>query len=255
MKTYNNLYNQICSQENLYKAYLKARKGKRYNKEVMAFTANLEQNLATLQSELMNQTYTHGSYREFMVSDSKKRLIKAASFRDRVVHHAIYAVVEPIFDKSFIYHSYACRKGKGTHLAVKNLRRMTKSSKAKYCLQCDISKYFDSIDHGVLMRMLSDKLADQKTLDLLKLVLASTFAKVLPNGQKAGIPIGNLTSQLFANIYLTRLDRFIKHDLHQKLYIRYMDDFLILGPAKELLHTTKERIRDFVQVYGKAICY
>lgn len=127
MKTYNNLFEKICSFENLYLAYLKARKCKRYRPEILKFSYNLEENLLRLQEELLNQTYRHGNYREFIVCDSKKRKIKAAPFRDRVVHHALCNVIEPIFDKGFIFDSYACRKEKGTHRAIKRLERFLKS--------------------------------------------------------------------------------------------------------------------------------
>ena len=126
-KTFSNLYNKICSFENLYLAYLKARKCKRYNNEILEFSYNVEKNLLRLQEELSNQTYQHGGYREFIICDSKKREIKAAPFRDRVVHHALCNIIEPIFDKGFIYDSYACRKEKGTHRAIKRLERALKS--------------------------------------------------------------------------------------------------------------------------------
>ena len=127
MKTYKNLYNKICSFENLHIAFLKARKYKRYRNEILEFSYNAEENLLRLQEELSNQTYQHGGYREFIVCDSKKREIKAAPFRDRVVHHAVCNIIEPIFDKGFIYDSYACRKEKGTHRAIKRLERALKS--------------------------------------------------------------------------------------------------------------------------------
>lgn len=128
MKTYNNLFKKICSFENLHLAYLKARKYKRYRNEILKFSYNLEENLLKLQEELLSQTYQHGDYREFIVSDSKKRKIKAAPFRDRVVHHALCNIIEPIFDKGFIYDSYACRKEKGTHKAIKRLEKFLQSA-------------------------------------------------------------------------------------------------------------------------------
>ncbi len=123
MKTYKNLYEKICTFENLHLAYLKARKGKQYRSEILKFSYNLEENLLKLQGELMSQAYRHGGYREFIVCDSKKRLIKAAPFRDRVVHHALCNIIEPIFEQGFIYDSYACREGKGTHKAIKRLEQ------------------------------------------------------------------------------------------------------------------------------------
>ena len=247
MKTYKNLYNRIYAFENLYQAYKQAKKGKRYREDVLRFSENLENNLLDLQKELMNQTYMHGNYRQFIISDAKKRLIKAAPFRDRLVHHAICNVIEPIFDKSFIYHSYACRKGKGTHKAINTLQNKLKNMGNVYCLQCDISKYFASIDHNVLLSLLSKKVADKKVMNLLKIIIESDYDIINYKGNKAGIPIGNLTSQLFANIYLDRLDQFIKHDLKEKHYIRYMDDFLIVHKSKDHLHLVKENIKNFVE--------
>lgn len=246
MKTYKNLYNQICSFENLEKAYKQAKKGKRYRNDVLRFSEHLEQNLIDLQMDLINQTYKHGEYRQFIVADAKKRLIKAAPFRDRVVHHAICNIIEPIFDKSFIYHSYACRKGKGTHSAVKVVQNRIKNmGVGGYCLQCDISKYFASIDHVILMSFLKNKITDSKTINLLNIVVASNYDD--KNGRKVGIPIGNLTSQLFANIYLNKLDQFIKHELKEKNYTRYMDDFVIFSFSKKRLFEIKESIKNFIE--------
>ena len=247
MKTYNNLFEEICSFQNLHQAYLKARKCKRYRNEILKFSYNLEANLTDLQKELSNQTYQHGSYREFTVCDLKKRQIKAPCFRDRVVHHALCNIIEPIFDKGFIYSSFACRKEKGTHKAIKRLKKFIKSVQSKsfpktYCLKCDISKYFDSIDHKILFSLVKRKIRDKKVLWLIKKILSSSYKEIC-----IGIPIGNLTSQLFANIYLNELDQFIKHGLRIKYYIRYMDDFLVLNYTKRDICQTKEKIQNFLQ--------
>jgi len=233
------VFTQITSFENLYSAYLGARKCKRYRTSILRFSRNLEENLISLQRELLARTYKHGGYREFIISDSKKRLIKAPLFRDRVIHHAVCNVVELIFERRFIYDSYACRKGKGTHAAVKRLESFVKSlAPAKtYCLKCDISKYFNSIDHEILLGLLKNKIKNEDVLWLLYEIISS-------NSQ--GIPIGNLTSQLFANIYLNELDHFIKRILRERYYIRYMDDFLILSNKKENLRYDKERIKIFL---------
>jgi len=250
MKTHRNLFNKICSFENLHLAYLKARKAKRYRPYVLEFSRNLEENLLNIQRNLINLTYEPGPYREFIVCDSKKRQIKAPEFRDRIIHHALCNIIEPIFDKIFIFDSYACRKNKGIHRAVKRLEYFIKSLRtylresrpaAKiFCLKCDISKYFESINHKILFNLLQKKIADQKALILLKKIIDST------PGEK-GIPIGNLTSQLFANIYLNELDQFVKHRLRCRYYLRYMDDFLILDFNKKKLHQIKEIIRNFLQ--------
>ena len=254
------MFNKICSFENLHLAYLKARKYKRYRNEILEFGYNAEENLLRLQEELLNQTYRHVGYREFIVCDSKKREIKAAPFRDRVVHHAVCNIIEPIFDKGFIYDSYACRKNKGTHRTIEKLERAlkslrerereTSSAPAIYCLQCDISKYFKSIDHDILIKIIKKKIKDEKTLWLIEEIIKSSYDhkvhKNLFDFRLTGIPIGNLTSQLFANIYLNELDQFVKHQLRKKYYLRYMDDFLILGYDKRELRGIKKQFQDFL---------
>jgi len=258
MKTYRNLFDQVYSFKNIYGAYLNARKCKRYRGYVLDFSWHLEENLLELQNQLLNQTYKHGDYNEFIIYDAKKRHIKAAPFKDRIVHHALCNVIEPIFDKGFIYDSYACRKEKGTQHAVKRLELFLRSAKASmainggnmYCLQCDISKYFDNIDHKELKSLLTKKIKDQQVEWLLESIIDSSgtlsFGEDLFDNRRVGIPIGNLTSQLFANIYLNELDQFVKHQLHEKYYLRYMDDFLILGSNKKELHRTKKIINSFL---------
>lgn len=256
-------FDKICSFENLHLAYLKARKCKRYRKQILEFGYNLEENLLKLEQELSDQSYQHGGYCEFVICDAKKRYIKAALFRDRVVHHAVCNIIEPIFDKGFIYDSYACRAGKGTHKAIKRLENFLRSIKMRkgqlkaqniYCLQCDVSKYFASIDHKILIGFVEKKIKDKKALWLIQEILSSSYEK----GIGVGIPIGNLISQIFANIYLNELDQFVKHKLRIRYYIRYMDDFLILvyspirkslisnGAGKKELHQIKEEIRNFL---------
>lgn len=257
MKTYKNLYEDVCSFENLYGAYLKARKCKRYKEYVLDFSWDVEGEIMKLQDDLMNKAYKHGEYYQFTLYDAKKREIKAAPFRDRVVHHALCTVLEPIFDRGFIYDSYACRKGKGTHKAIKRLDKFIQSAEEcwgegnVYCLKCDISKYFDSIDHQVLFDLIRRKVRDVNVLWLVEKIIKSSFSRRvhydLFNFCETGIPIGNLTSQLFANLYLNELDQFVKHDLGEKYYIRYMDDFLILGNEKRRLHELEGILREFLR--------
>ncbi len=301
------LFQKFVSFENLHSAFEKARRLKKFRRDVLEFEYRLEYNLLNLQKELIgfrdtkscvSKTYRHGGYRKFMVKDPKKREIKAAPFRDRVVHHALNNIIEPIFDKGFIFDSYACRQGKGTHKAVERLRKFIQSIKTKlalsrescrnakscastnsgkprvYCLQCDISQYFASIDHKILFGLIKKKIKDKKLLAVIKKVIRSSYDKIKieksasllkskKTGEvlkrKTGIPIGNLTSQLFANIYLNELDQFVKHFLSEELkkveknfcafhyYIRYMDDFLFLSLDKKILHQVKERIKDFLE--------
>ena len=253
MKIYKDLFKKICSFQNLHLAYLKARRCKRYREEILRFSYNLERNLLNLRQELLSQTYWHGGYREFVVFEQKRRQIKAAPFRDRVVHHALCHVIEPIFDKGFIDDSYACRKNKGTHKAIKRLEGFIKSAESKskkeedktdlYCLQCDVSKYFANIDHKILLGLIKKKIADRKAFWLVQKILNSSYE----TKSGVGIPLGNLTSQLFANIYLNELDQFVKHQLKEKYYLRYMDDFLILSFDKKKLHKIKNEIEEFLQ--------
>lgn len=241
-KTYSNLYPRIYDFENLYQSYLKARKGKRYQSDVLKFSANLEENLITIQNELIWHQYQSGEYHHFKVFEPKERDVAALPFRDRVVHHAIINVIEPIFEKRFVYDSYACRVGKGTHAgadrAQKFMRIVKRNHGRVYALKADVSKYFASIDHGILLQQLRRRIACPETIMLLETILAST-----PN---PGIPIGNLTSQLFANIYLHDLDEYCKYTLRERFYVRYMDDFVILHNDKQHLHKIREQIEWFL---------
>jgi len=238
MKTFKNLYGQICSYENLYDAYLKARRGKGKSEEIICFTYNLENELDKLQCELINGSYKTGEYRHFVIFEPKERKISALPFRDRIIHHAICSIIGPIFERKFIFDSYACRKKKGTHAGVMRLQKFIGGvSEDAYVLKCDISKYFFSVDCRVLKRIIRKKISDEKLLCLLDNVIDSS---------KSGIPIGNLTSQLFANIYLNELDEFVKYELREKYYVRYMDDFLILNESKYKLHKVKDKIELFL---------
>ena len=243
-KTYNNLYSDICSFENLHLAYLKARKCKRYRQEVLLFSNNLEENLINLQEEILNKTYKNGIYKTFYIYEPKKRKIMSLPFRDRVIHHALCNIIEPILEKIFIYDNYACRIGKGAHAGADRLTQFLRETKRKYpkvyCLKCDIKNYFGSINHNILLKFIRRKIKCQNTIQLVENIVNST------DGIK-GIPIGNLTSQLFANLYLNELDYFIKHNLKVKYYIRYMDDWVILSSDKKYLWNTLKQIKIFLQ--------
>ena len=256
MKSCRNLYDKICSFGNLYLAYRKARKGKSARWYVKEFEENLERNLLQLQNELQTMTYNPNPLKQFVIRDPKTRVISASAFRDRVVHHALCNIIEPIFEKTFIYDSYANRKGKGTHAALKRFdcfkRKASYNGKTLpkavdrnyvygYVLKSDIKHYFDSVDHDTMMRIISRRIRDDKVLWLIK--------KILDNHSKKnkGMPIGNLTSQFFANVYLNELDYFVKHKLKAKYYIRYMDDFVILHPSRERLESYKAEINEFLK--------
>lgn len=250
-KTYNHLYEQIYQFDNLYEAYLKARKNKRYGGEALEFTASLEENLITLQNELIYQSYQTGRYRKFYVYDPKLRLVAALPFRDRVIHHAICNIIEPIFDTTFISDSYACRRGKGTHAGADRVTEYLKSAQRLwpnvFCLKADVRQYFPSINHGVLKRILRKKIFCRKTLWLLDEIIDSSASPSDLN--PSGIPIGNLTSQLFANVYLSELDHFVKEDLGARYYVRYMDDFIILNGNKRQLWAVLDEIKGFLSFY------
>jgi len=258
MKTYKNLYKKLCSLNNLREAFRKARKGKTKKWYVKEFEDNLETELIKLKTELETLTYKPKPLKTFVIRDPKTRVISASNFRDRVVHHAVCNIIEPIFDKVFIYDSYANRKRKGGLKALIRFdefkRKVTKNGKlvkkAKdnnmvigYVLKADIKHYFDTVDHEVLMGIIKNKISDEKVLWLIKRILDNHNSKI----KGKGMPIGNLTSQFFANVYLNELDYFVKHSLEAKYYIRYVDDFVILHRSKEKLLLWKWLINNFLK--------
>lgn len=238
------LYTQLCEFENIHRAYVQASRAKHYKSAILQYSANIEENLLQLRNELCSKKYVHGEYRHFIVYESKKRQIMSAPFKDRVMHHALCNIINPIFDKGFIHDSYACRVERGTHRAVKRLKKFLRSGdyNKMYILKCDISKYFNSINHGILFKLIEKKIIDKDVLQLLHTIINSANVET-----GVGIPIGNLTSQLFANIYLNELDQFIKHTLRVKCYIRYMDDFLILDLDKKKLAEYRSEMDDFIR--------
>ena len=256
MKTHNRLFEQICSFENLLNASRKAQCGKRFQDEVSRFNFHLESELYRLLDELQTQTYRPGRYHEFYIYEPKLRKISAAPYRDRVIHHALCNVIEPIFDRTFIFDSYACRKGKGTHKAVNRFTEF--SRKNRYVLKCDIKKYFPSIDHEILKAAFRRKIRDVQTLWLMDLIVDSSNPQehvleyfegddlLTSLSRKRGIPIGNLTSQFFANIYLNGFDYFVKEGLGCRHYIRYVDDFVVLADTKARLHQVKAEMEGYL---------
>lgn len=224
-------YCDIITIENLFQAWDEFKKEKRGKKDVQAFEFHLEDNIFSLYSKLKNRTYRHGTYQDFYVSDPKRRHIHKSNVTDRVLHHLLYKYLYELFDKQFIFDSYSCRKGKGTHKSVKRLEtlvRIVSRNYTKNCwsLKCDIKQFFASIDHDILKNLLSEKIKDKNIIWLLINVIDSFCSEA---GENKGIPLGNLTSQIFANIYLNELDKFIKHELKIRNYLRYADDFLILN--------------------------
>jgi retron-type reverse transcriptase len=242
-KTHNQLWDAVVSFDNLYAAYIEARDCKRYRPDVLRFTARLEENLINIQNHLIWRTWTPSPWQEFMVYDPKRRLIQAPCFCDRVVHHALCRVTGPLFDKKQIYDSHACRVGRGTHSAVARVQKYLRAADQigpVYVLQGDISKYFQSINHAAAMRIIARTISDQSALWMWRQVIYNSGFDV------CGIPVGALTSQVIANLYLDRFDHYIKDDLGIKGYVRYMDDTVIVANDKRELRHLLERIRDFL---------
>ena len=227
-------------------------RGKRNKKDVQVFSRYLMDNILSLHNDLKSRTYKHGGYECFKINDPKSRTIHKASVRDRLLHHAVYRILYPFFDKTFIPNSFSCRDNKGAHKAIKELivyASIVSKNNTRVCwiLKCDIRKFFASIDQNILINILEQYIQDKDTVNLLKEVIFS----FKPNG----LPLGNLTSQLFANVYLNEFDQFIKHKLKIKHYIRYADDFVILSENKDYLKTILEPISNFLQNELKLILH
>lgn len=257
MKTYRDLFGQIISWENLLIAAGRAEKNKRRRPDVVRFHFNLEAELLRLQQELAAKTYRPGPYRAFRITDPKERLISAAPYRDRVVHHALCNVIEPLFEKTFIYDSYANRMGKGTHRAIERYQYYAR--KYPYVLKCDIRKFFPSIDHAILKQEIRWKIACPDTLWLCDLIIDNSNPQeehlvyfpgddlFTPAQRRRGLPIGNLTSQFWANVYLNRFDHHVKETLVAPGYIRYVDDFVLFASDKPTLHAWKRALTGYLQ--------
>jgi retron-type reverse transcriptase len=252
------LYKRIISVENLFFAFYEFRKGKRQKEEVPEFEYDLEKNIFQLRRELKKFTYEPLTSKVFKISEPKPRFIQAARVRDRVVHRALVRQINPVFEPAFISDSYACRIDKGTLNAVKRLEKFwIKESKNYtrkiYFLKADIRKYFDSIDHKVLIAIIKKRIFCPKTIWLIKKILKNQQAscKGIKIEQGKGLPIGNLSSQLFANIYLNELDWFVKHNLRLKFYIRYVDDFIIVSKDRAYLVSLIEPIESFLKNHLK----
>ena len=241
-------FKEIVSVENLLEAWKEFLRGKRKKKDVQKFSFRLMDNIFTLHADLINHTYQHGSYQAFNINDPKPRNIHKASVRDRLFHHAIYRKLYPFFDKTFISDSYSCRIGKGTHKALNRFRKFAykigkNNTKTCWVLKCDIRKFFANIDHKILTEILEKYIVDKNILWLLKEVIESfNSAKI-----GIGLPLGNLTSQLFVNIYMNEFDQFAKHKLKAKFYIRYADDFVFFSEKRESMETLIKPISGFLE--------
>lgn len=250
------LWPELISLPNLFDAAHRAAAGKKSRPDVAAFLANLEPELYRLRRQLAGGSYRPGPYHTFRIVDPKPRLISAAPFRDRVVHHALTNVVEPIFERRFVPYSFACRAGFGTHKGLAHARRACATYSC--VLKLDVQKYFPAIDHQILQDLLARAIRCPDTLRLIKLIIASSNPReevlhyfpgdslFTPHERRRGLPLGNQTSQFFANVYLNPMDHMIVRNLRPSAYARYVDDFLLFSDSQEQLHEMHCRIREFL---------
>lgn len=236
---------------NIWQSWFKFKRGKKLTQELQRFNYYLEENLFTLYNELNNGSYQHQGYRKFITTDSKRREISVANIKDRVAHRLIYEYLVDIYDKTFIFDAWSCRKNKGLTAAVERAQKFLNSYKRNFVWRADVKKFFDNIDQQKLTDILSLKISDEKAMALLKKIIASySMPPKESTGVafylKKGIPIGNLTSQIFANIYLNELDRFIKIYIKPKSYLRYGDDFIIVSDDLSKLKIDREQTVKFL---------
>lgn len=241
--THNNLWAQVVTFESLFNAYNAAACGRRYKDAVLGYRQHLEENIINALNLLIWKQWGPSRFREFYIHDPKKRLISAPPFKDRVVHHALVKVIAPLFERKFISDSFACRSGKGTHAAKERVEAFAATAHKKwgeyYVLKGDIKAYFHSINRRVLLNLIDRTIADKDVLWLIRQIVQC-------DNDEQGIPIGALTSQLFANVYLDALDHYLKDDLGVKMYVRYMDDFVVIHQDKEYLKRLLADIDAFI---------
>jgi len=243
-----NIFAEIISVDNLLEAWKEFLKGKRNKKDVQEFSFQLMEDILALHYELLQKSYKHGEYISFKVHDPKPREIHKAPVRDRLLHHAIYRKLYPFFNRKFIADSFSCRNKKGTHKALDRLRNFAykvskNNTRTCWVLQCDIKKFFASIDHQVLLQILQKSIHDQELIWFLKEIIES-FCLIRVG---VGLPLGNLTSQLLVNIYMNEFDQFIKQKLKIKWYLRYADDFVLLSKNRKYLENLIPQIDSLLQ--------
>lgn len=250
-------FRTVASLETLVKAHRKAMIGKRSNQKATASNYRFMIDLLEIQRELVNGTYVPLPYRRRLITEPKVRRIEAPAFKDRIVHHAMHSVLSPFYERHFIHDSYACRPNKGIHRAMARVQHFLRASPNMYVCKIDISKYYGSVNHGKLRKLLGQKVEDPKLLKLLDIIIASSdsgteYDYLFPPDSyfhtkgRRGIPIGNLTSQLFANIYLHEADMYAKQTLKIRNYIRYMDDILLFSSDKKELHEWQAKLTEFL---------
>lgn len=240
-------YEEIIALDNLLAAWPEFAPGKRSRKDVQEFNVRLTDNIIELHDDLVNLTYVHGGYLALNISDPKPRHIHKTSVRDRVLHHAVYRQLYSFFDRTFIADSFSCRLNKGTHKALNRFSLFARQASRNYtrtvwALKCDIKKFFANIDHGILLDILAGYILDQKILWLLEKIINSFYI----SRRDKGLPLGNLTSQLFCNIYMNEFDQFVKHKLCAKYYVRYADDFVLLAADRKWLYQQIPKIAEFL---------
>jgi RNA-directed DNA polymerase len=251
MKIYKNIYEQIISLDNLFLAWDKFKSDKQKKRDVREFEWHLEENIFQLHRDLEHRKYKHGVYTSFYIHDPKQRHIHKAVIRDRILHHAIFNILNPIFESTFISNSFSCRVGKGTHKGIdalnKSLRQESSNNfKSCFALKCDIRKFFDTVDHSILLDIIIKRIKDADAIRLLEEIIESFISQRSTIFQRKGLPLGNLTSQLFANIYLNEFDQFVKQKIRIKHYIRYTDDFVVVSECRQYLENIIEPIRVFL---------
>jgi RNA-directed DNA polymerase len=240
------LFNKMMTLDHLFLSWNHCKRGKHKRKDIQSFERHLEDNIFQLRADLSTLRYKHGSYQQFYITDPKQRYISKATVRDRVVHQLVYNVLNEVFDNKFIFHSLSSRIGKGTHVGGILLQRMIRKvsgNGTRHCfaLKMDIKRFFDSIDHKILKGLLRKKIYDEKLLKIVDVIIDS-----FQISKEKGIPLGNVTSQIFANIYLHELDLYIKHELKERDYLRYCDDFVILSSDECHLKCLISRISEFL---------
>ena len=236
--------------ENLFLAWGHFKRGKRQRKDIQYFERYIEDCIFDLHEDLVTLRYQHGRYQHFHVFDPQKRYISKACVRDRLVHQMLYATLTEVFDPTFIFHSFSCRVGKGTHAGVNQLHKILRrvshnGTRSCFALKMDVQRFFDSVDHDLLKSLLRQRVQDHRVLCITDRVIDS-FRSQLDPPRNVGLPLGNVTSQIFANVYLHPLDHFVKHTLRQKYYLRYCDDFMIVAHEKSQLTALMEPISDFL---------
>lgn len=241
----------MISLEHLFLYWEQFRRGKRKRKDVQVLERHLEDEVFKLHDSLKNQTYRHSPYRKFYVFDPKERHISKAYVKDSLVHHMVYNVLSAIYEPRFIFHSFSCRVDKGTHVGIKHLNRMLRKSslnnkRATYGLKMDVRRFFDTLNHSILKNLLEQRMQDKQVLSLIHLIIDS-FKVSSHKNENRGIPLGNVTSQVFSNIYLHELDLFVKHHLKEPFYLRYSDDFMLISEDPIHLKSLIAPITDFLK--------